>query len=216
MRTGLGNSETCPRPMLAEPRDGSVAWSQLVNFAGGLTISRLLIAIVFPFLMSHWLLALFAYLIAVSTDVLDGYVARRTGTDSPAGAILDGWVDKVLHVNVIWSMVNAEYLPGWWMALLFSREILQLPLVAALPGPIYEGHSPLHPPVLSGKIASFLFVVLIVSLFMGFPGPSWSLTLAIAAFGTIAALEYLYREFVPGFRTGSVSIPSQKRARCDE
>ena len=160
--------------------------------------------------MSLRWLALGLYLTAVTTDILDGFIARRTGTDSPAGAILDGWVDKVLHVNVVWSMVNAEYLPGWWMALLFSREILQLPLVAVLPGPIYEGHSPVHPPVISGKIASSLFVVLIVTLFLGLPEPSWYITCAIALFGTFAALQYLSRELVSGFRSGSVGTPWQK------
>ena len=99
-------------------------------------------------------------------------------------------------------MVNADYLPGWWMAILFSREILQLPLVAALPGPIYEGCSPVHPPVLSGKIASLLFVVLISALFLGYSEPSWVITCAIGLFGTLAALQYLYRELIPGFRAG--------------
>lgn len=210
MKTGRAESAVCDVTMASDTAAGSVAWSQLLNMAGALTFSRLLIAIVFPFLISLWWLALAFYLVAVTTDVLDGYVARRTGTDSPAGAILDGWVDKVLHVNVIWSMVNAEYLPGWWMIILFSREILQLPLVASLPGPIYEGHSPVHPPVLSGKIASFLFVVMISTLLVGITEPSWYFTCAIGFFGTIAALQYLTRELVSGFRTGSVSIPLQK------
>ena len=196
--------------VLSERGDGAVAWAQLINVAGALTASRLIIAVVYPFFMSLWWLALGAYLLAVLTDVLDGYVARLTKTDSPAGAILDGWVDKVLHVNVIWSMVNAEYLPAWWMLILFSREILQLPLVAALPGPIYEGHSPIHPPVISGKIASVLLFVLITSLFLGVSAPSWYITCAIGLFGTTAAFQYLSRELVSGFRTGSVVTHRQK------
>ena len=40
-------------------------------------------------------------------------------------AVVDGWVDKVLHINAAWSMSLHGYIPGWWMWLWFSRELIQ-------------------------------------------------------------------------------------------
>ena len=76
----------------------------LANTAGLITGTRLLIALAFPFLTAHPRVALAAYLFASLTDVLDGAVARRTHTASHTGAFVDGWVDKILHINGAWSM----------------------------------------------------------------------------------------------------------------
>src|SRR5262245_51591078 len=99
-----------------EPRgyETSVHLRDIWNPAGALTLSRLAIAAGMPFLLpTPW--ALPAYLLAIATDVVDGMVARRMGTASASGAALDGWIDKILHVNLGWSLAVADRIPDWWM-----------------------------------------------------------------------------------------------------
>ena len=51
------------------------------------------------------LLALFLFVIAGLTDYLDGYVARKTRSESPLGALLDLLADKLLVcITLVWLM----------------------------------------------------------------------------------------------------------------
>jgi CDP-diacylglycerol---glycerol-3-phosphate 3-phosphatidyltransferase len=72
-----------------------------------LTISRLLLAAVFFAMLSYyqyqgrgdpWFLniAFVIYLVALGTDFLDGYLARRWKVEGPFGRVLDPFVDKIL------------------------------------------------------------------------------------------------------------------------
>ena len=179
---------------------GVVAWSQLANLPGALTVGRLCIATIFPFTIHSPELTLGLYAVAIATDFLDGWVARALGQESAAGAILDGWADKVLHVNLLWTMSIAGYLPMWWLAPLLLREILLLPLIALLPGPIHRGASPLHKPILAGKVATVLTSIIIVALLMGRSELAPALAAGITLSGGFAGVHYLRRELRPGFR----------------
>jgi phosphatidylglycerophosphate synthase len=109
----------------------AMRFSHLWNLAGFLTGARLVAACAMPWLEpTAWLLPV--YVLALVTDVLDGWVARRTGTASAAGAALDAWVDKILHVNLLWSLTLAGRLPVMWMPALFARELLQAPMIPLL------------------------------------------------------------------------------------
>jgi CDP-diacylglycerol--glycerol-3-phosphate 3-phosphatidyltransferase len=72
-----------------------------------LTFSRLVLAAVFFIMLSYyqyegrgdpWFLntAFFIYLIALFTDFLDGYLARKWKVEGPFGRVVDPFVDKVL------------------------------------------------------------------------------------------------------------------------
>ena len=106
-------------------------FSHLWNLAGLLTGLRLAVAVGVPWLEpTAWLLP--AYLAALATDVLDGTVARRTGTASAAGAALDAWVDKILHVNLALTLGVAGRMAWSWMPALFAREMLQACMIPLL------------------------------------------------------------------------------------
>ncbi len=105
--------------------------SDLWTLASALSFLRLAIAATFAWLEpTPWLLP--AYVVALLTDVLDGWVARRRGTCSAAGAVLDAWCDKALHVNLGIVLVVAGRMPSTWMIALFARELLQAPLIFPL------------------------------------------------------------------------------------
>ena len=69
--------------------------------------------------------ALLLFLIAALTDILDGPMARRSGTQSPDGALFDGLADLVLAAGVVaWV---------WWLSPQKRGLIsLYLPLIAGL------------------------------------------------------------------------------------
>ena len=83
----------------------------MIHTANLITISRIIL--IFPILFlvseeknfSNWL-ALILFVLAGITDNLDGYIARKTGTVSPLGALLDLMADKLLVVIIISYMVS--------------------------------------------------------------------------------------------------------------
>ena len=102
----------------------SLNWKDICNFAGAITLSRLLVAVLFPFFAQVPNLALIMLLYGAISDILDGVVARYFGTVSHTGGFVDGWIDKIFNINVAWSLVLFDYVP-WWMALLmFSRDFI--------------------------------------------------------------------------------------------
>ena len=81
--------------------------------ANALTICRiaLSIAVLIPAVFSPVFFALYA--LAGVTDMLDGYVARRTGTESELGARLDSIADLVLVVVSLVKILPAVAVPTW-------------------------------------------------------------------------------------------------------
>ena len=103
----------------------------MIHAANLITISRIIL--IFPVLLlvsdeknlSNWL-ALILFVLAGITDNLDGYIARKTGTESPLGALLDLMADKLLVVILISYLVSFttnKYLVIPAMIIIF-REIV--------------------------------------------------------------------------------------------
>lgn len=63
------------------------------------------------------------------TDVLDGWLARRSGQVTATGAIVDPIADKVFALSVVGTLLAEERLPPWAIPALLAREILEAPLV---------------------------------------------------------------------------------------
>ncbi|MBI3296886.1 MAG: CDP-diacylglycerol--glycerol-3-phosphate 3-phosphatidyltransferase [Elusimicrobia bacterium] len=64
--------------------------------------------------------------IAVATDWVDGWLARRRGETSPFGAVVDPLADKVLIIGCLIAFVrdpNVE-VPSWVVFLIIVRELL--------------------------------------------------------------------------------------------
>lgn len=160
---------------------------QLANVAGALTFSRLVLAAAMPFVVpTSW--ALWAYLLALLTDVVDGAVARRTGTASAAGAAFDGWVDKTLHVNLGWALAVHDRMPDWWMLAWFSRELIQVAMHPVLMHNFRTGQGPAPRTSLLGRVTAVLLAVAVVTVLCG--GNALVPTVLTGAFGTAAGLHY--------------------------
>jgi cardiolipin synthase len=68
--------------------------------------------------------ALFA--IAASTDWIDGQIARRTGTVTEIGKVIDPLVDRLLLAAGVLGLYLIDRLPGWLVVVLVARDIYLL------------------------------------------------------------------------------------------
>ena len=67
-------------------------------------------------------LALFIFLIAAATDLLDGYLARRWKQITTVGTLLDPIADKLLISAALVSLVQIRQVPAWMVVLIIGRE----------------------------------------------------------------------------------------------
>lgn len=103
--------------------------SAVFNLPNQLTISRLVLALVLFGLMTfhYWITSLVVFVLAASTDWLDGYFARKYGLVTVLGRILDPFVDKIIVCGAFICLV-AEYprsgVAGWMAVVVVGRELL--------------------------------------------------------------------------------------------
>jgi CDP-diacylglycerol--glycerol-3-phosphate 3-phosphatidyltransferase len=106
--------------------------------------------------------AIAIFLVAATSDGLDGYIARRYNQKSALGVVLDPIADKGLLLSGIitlsisnWSVVNAEYgqFPTWFPVLVISRDAVILIGSAVLH--LLNGKVRVRP-AWTGKVATFL------------------------------------------------------------
>jgi CDP-diacylglycerol---glycerol-3-phosphate 3-phosphatidyltransferase len=99
-----------------------------MTFADQLTVARaaavpavvVLFAWEFPN-HDYWATAIFA--IAMSTDWVDGWWARRSGQSSDFGRLLDPVADKLLVLAALIMLVDRIF-PAWMVAAIIVREFL--------------------------------------------------------------------------------------------
>ena len=115
-----------------------------------LTASRLVLAAVFFTILSFYQhegrgdptmlnIAFLIYLVALFTDFLDGYLARRWKVTSKLGSFLDTTADKLLVTVVLMALVAVGRASPWLAAAIVAREIAILGLrgVAAADGTVF-------------------------------------------------------------------------------
>jgi len=64
------------------------------------------------------------FCLAMSTDWFDGRVARRSGSSSPFGSLLDPVADKVLVLGTLVVLIDQRVFPAWMVAAIVARELL--------------------------------------------------------------------------------------------
>jgi CDP-diacylglycerol--glycerol-3-phosphate 3-phosphatidyltransferase len=99
-----------------------------MTFADQLTVGRALAVPVVVVLFAwdfpdhdYWATAVFA--VAMATDWVDGWWARRTGRTSDLGRLLDPVADKLLVLTTLVMLVDRVF-PAWMVAAIIAREFL--------------------------------------------------------------------------------------------
>jgi CDP-diacylglycerol--glycerol-3-phosphate 3-phosphatidyltransferase len=68
--------------------------------------------------------AVVIFLVAATTDWLDGYLARKRGEVTTLGALLDPIADKLLTVSAFISLVELKLAPAWMVVVIVGREFI--------------------------------------------------------------------------------------------
>src|ERR1700674_3675129 len=100
-----------------------------MNWANRLTISRLALTILFvASLNSNWIYgrtaALIIFLLAGITDFVDGEIARRYGSLTNFGKLMDPLVDKIMMAAAFISLVPLKAIPAWAATTVVARDFL--------------------------------------------------------------------------------------------
>jgi phosphatidylglycerophosphate synthase len=107
----------------------SVGIANTLTWLRGVGASYLLARIFGGVGTPSWL-ALIVFLVGVVTDIMDGQVARITGTQSKLGQIGDGEVDFCLYLALAIILIQNAVLPLWLGLVMLLRFCV--PLIAAL------------------------------------------------------------------------------------
>jgi len=111
---------------------------QALNLPNLITFSRLLLAVVLFTLIyveGLWIPAAVVFVVAASTDALDGFVARRYGLVTTLGRILDPFVDKIIVCGTFVFLLERKLDSGinsWMVLIVISREMFVTSLRAFL------------------------------------------------------------------------------------
>lgn len=116
-----------------------------MTLANKITLIRAAMSLVmFLFILMPYawarIVAILIFIVAASTDWVDGKIARETHTVTPFGAIVDPFVDKILVIAAFLAFVGIRGLnvPIWAVFLILLRELMvsNLRAIAALEGKV--------------------------------------------------------------------------------
>lgn len=99
------------------------------NLPNSLTVARIALVPVMVLLLwdsPTWLektLGFVVFVGAMITDVIDGWLARKWGLTSAAGAYLDPLADKLMVTTVLIMMIPHGWVPAWLVVVLLCREL---------------------------------------------------------------------------------------------
>ena len=133
-----------------------------MGLANWLTVLRIVLIPLFVLLLLYKRpgLALVVFASAALTDLLDGYVARRRGSQTRLGAFLDPMADKLLLTAAFVTLTHLRVLPAWITVVVISRDIILMMgalLIHMLGGRIYPR------PTWAGKAATFFQILAVLA-----------------------------------------------------
>ncbi|HMU31434.1 MAG: CDP-diacylglycerol--glycerol-3-phosphate 3-phosphatidyltransferase [Nitrospira sp.] len=135
-----------------------------INLPNVLTLVRILLIPVFVMLLidptpDRALSAAIVFVVAAVTDLLDGYVARKTGQITKLGRLLDPIADKLLVLSALILLVQVDRVSALVAILIIAREVAVTGLraIAASEGLIMSAE-------VTGKYKMALQVIAIVLL----------------------------------------------------
>ena len=111
------------------------ASSAVVTVPNALSLARIVLIPVFCWLSANEptrLWGIFLFAVVVSTDWVDGYVARRTGQVSELGRILDPVADRLAIGAGLLTFAVSGIFPFWAAVLILLRDVAVLLGGAAL------------------------------------------------------------------------------------
>tara|TARA_E500000331_G_scaffold154089_1_gene149785 strand:- start:83 stop:619 length:537 start_codon:yes stop_codon:yes gene_type:complete len=140
----------------------------------------------------NWM-ALMLFVIAGITDHLDGYVARRTGSTSSLGALLDLLADKLLIITSLFYLVSYEssiflIIPS---LIIIIREIVISSFRQFLAE--NQGHNPVKVTLLAkSKTTIQIFAISFLIISPNFGQPFWLFTIVLFWLAAYVSIHSMY------------------------
>lgn len=100
-----------------------------MNLPNKITLARIGLTFLFMiFLFSKGLtfkcLALATFIIAVTSDYLDGFIAQKYNITSNFGKLMDPIADKILTLSAFLAFVEMKLIPAWIVVVIIMRELV--------------------------------------------------------------------------------------------
>jgi CDP-diacylglycerol--glycerol-3-phosphate 3-phosphatidyltransferase len=189
----------------------------VVNLPNALTVLRiflvpLLVVVLLTKAEGHVFLGTAIFGLAVLTDYLDGYFARRRNQVTRLGILLDPIADKLLTSAAFLSLVEMDAVPAWMVMIIVGREFIVTGFrnVAA-------GRGLLIPASGLGKGKMVAQVVSIFLLLLGrrFPILRWPALASlwiVVVLALVSAADYFRRFAREVFRTAPTPVVAARTA----
>ncbi len=136
--------------------------------------------------------AILLLMVAGATDYFDGLIARRYGSFTRLGQLLDPLADRLYILATLLALVARDGLPLWWALGLIGRDLV---LTCCLPVLRKHGYGPLQVSFL-GKAATFNLLYAFPMLLAALPSNEGLLADVFRpmgwAFATWGSLLYLW------------------------
>jgi CDP-diacylglycerol--glycerol-3-phosphate 3-phosphatidyltransferase len=171
-----------------------------MNLANKITMIRILMIPLFvffllvPFPYSRFVAA-FAFILAASTDSLDGYIARKRNEITNFGKFIDPLADKLLVTSALICLVEMGKVPSVAAIVIISREfiITGFRLLAVTEGLVIAASW-------WGKVKTITQIVAVAALildnfpfrYFGIPFDQIALYLSVAA-TILSGVDYIYK-----------------------
>lgn len=138
---------------------------EIINLPNILTSLRI---VILPFLalliwQNYTIEALLLFLVAASTDLFDGYFARRLGKITAFGACFDPFADKIFFLSILVLMSIRGVIPLSFTGVILLRDVFVL--LGSIFSVIYFGYSSIRPHIAGKLVNMLLFVIIFFKLF---------------------------------------------------
>lgn len=174
-----------------------MSFSKIATIPNMISLARLPLALFF--LQNHPLYRAIAILLAMLSDGLDGYLARRYRSTSTIGSLLDPLMDKFFVLFCLGVFINEDKLTLWEAAAFICRDfsVLFFGITLALKGYLstYQFRS-----IWCGKVTTFLQFSTLFALTLDVAIPSFAYAVFIAL--GLFALAELYLSGIRGSAKG--------------
>ena len=159
----------------------------MFNLSNFLTLLRAPLA--FLFLIENIPVRLLALLLAMFTDCMDGYIARRNRTDSQLGAILDPLMDKFFVFFALSILLKEGKIEIWQACAMIARDFF-LCLFALYLSLCHLWNNYKYKSIQWGKISTSMQFIILIGLTIGYTFPNFVFILFIFT-GSLAFIQLL-------------------------
>jgi cardiolipin synthase (CMP-forming) len=185
--------------------------TRIFTVPNALSAARLALVPVFLTLViqGNDLVALGVLVISSLTDFLDGFIARRFGSVTRLGQLLDPAADRLFIFATLIGLAIRDIVPWWFVWIIVAREVFLLVLFVILAlhkfGPLPVRHV--------GKIATFCLLYALPSLMLAqvFPAVAFLFIPLGWVFGGAGAIFYWWAGIL--YAKETVRVIRNRRAR---